>query len=186
MATQFPSIDPKLRRFIEKQHVFFTGTAAPDGRVNVSPKGMDSLRVVGPNRIIWRNLTVSGNETAVHLDAIPRMTLMWCAFAGPPMILRVFGQARAVHRLDPDWSGLDGHFATDPAARQIFDLDVELVQTSCGYAVPEMDYRADRQILTDWAARKGEDGLRAYWAERNTESIDGKPTRIVERNLGEN
>lgn len=184
MATHYDSISPALAKFIAKQPVFFTGTAARDGRVNVSPKGQDSLRVLGPNRILWRNLTGSGNETAGHLDDIPRMTLMWCAFQGPPMIVRAYGTARAVHRLDPDWSELDAHFTPDPAARQVFDLAVEAVIKSCGYAVPLMSYEADRDVLADWSAKQGEDGLRAYWAEQNTETIDGRPTRIVERNLG--
>lgn len=184
MATQFDSIEPALRKFIERQPVFFTGTAARDGRVNVSPKGMDSLRVLGPNRIIWRNLTGSGNETAAHLEDTSRMTLMWCAFDDPPMILRAYGTARAVHRLDPDWTDLDGQFAPDAGARQIFVLDVDMVQKSCGWAVPRMDLVAEREVLSDWARNKGETALRTHWAEKNATSIDGKPTRIVERTLG--
>lgn len=183
MGTRYDSLEDAHRRFIGKQHVFFTGTADADGRVNVSPKGMDSLRVLGPNRILWRNLTGSGNETAAHLDASPRMTLMWCAFDGPPMILRAYGTARAVHRLDADWSDLDTQFTPDPAARQIFDMTVDLVQKSCGYAVPRMDFVEDRRVLADWAENKGPDGIRAYWAERNALTIDGKPTHIAARNL---
>ena len=184
MGTRYNALEPAHQRFIEKQHIFFTGTADASGRVNVSPKGMGLLRLLGANRIVWRNLTGSGNETAAHLDAIPRMTLMWCAFDGPPMILRAYGQARAIHRLDPDWDHFDSHFEPDPAARQIFDLSIDLVQKSCGYAVPRMDFVEDRHVLTDWAANKGEDGLRAYWAERNAETIDGKPTHIARLNLG--
>ena len=184
MATVYDSIEPPFQRFIEKQHVFFTGTAARDGRVNVSPKGMDSLRVLSPNRIIWRNLTGSGNETAAHLDDTPRMTLMWCAFEGPPMIFRAYGTARAIHRLDLDWAEIDAHFTPDPAARQIFDLSVEMAMKSCGYGVPEMTYGGDRDTLVKWAEARGEEGLHAYWAEKNATTIDGAPTHIVERNLG--
>ncbi len=184
MGTQYDTIEAPLQKFIERQHIFFTGTAGPEGRVNVSPKGMDSLRILGPNRILWRNMTGSGNETAAHLDANPRMTLMWCAFDGPPMIVRAYGTARAIHRLDADWEVLDAHFSPEPAARQLFDMTVEMMQKSCGYAVPLMDFSADRDTLTKWAEKKGEAGLHAYWSERNSKTIDGQPTHIVERNLG--
>ena len=185
MGTQYDRIEPAHQRFIEEQPVFFSGSAAREGRINVSPKGMDSLRVLGPNRIIWRNLTGSGNETAAHLDDSPRMTLMWCAFSGPPMILRTYGHARAVHRNDADWPELDGLFAPNMAARQVFDLSVELVQKSCGYAVPEMTYVQDRDTLTHWAEQKGEKGVHAYWAERNATTLDGVPTDIAKRNLSD-
>lgn len=185
MGTRYDRIEPPLQKFIEAQHIFFTGTAGPDGRVNVSPKGMDSLRILGPNRIVWRNFTGSGNETAAHLDASPRMTLMWCAFAGPPMILRAYGTARAIHRLDPDWAELDAYFTPHFSARQVFDLKIDLVQKSCGYGVPELDYRRDRPTLSDWAERKGEDGIHACWEEENSTSLDGQPTGIARRNLGE-
>ena len=183
MGTRYDRIEPPLQKFIEKQPIFFSGSAAREGRINVSPKGMDSLRVLDPNRIIWRNLTGSGNETAAHLDDSPRMTLMWCAFSGPPMILRTYGIARGVHRNDPDWDELNSHFEPNIAARQIFDLSVDLVQKSCGYAVPEMDYVQDRDTLTKWAGAKGEDGVRDYWVNRNGETLDGVPTRISDRNL---
>ncbi|NNF91799.1 MAG: pyridoxamine 5'-phosphate oxidase family protein [Boseongicola sp.] len=184
MGTRYAAFELAHRRFIETQHIFFTGTAAHDGRVNVSPKGMGQLRVLGPNRILWRNLTGSGNESAAHVAETGRMTLMWCAFEGPPMILRAYGTARAIHRLDADWADLDSHFDPDPAARQIFDLTVDLVQKSCGYGVPEVTYRQDRPVLTEWAANKGEDGIRAYWANRNARTIDDKPTDIVRLNIG--
>ena len=183
MGTQYDDLSEPLTRFIEKQHIFFSGSAAREGKINVSPKGMDSLRVLSSNRIIWRNFTGSGNETATHLADSPRMTLMWCAFEGPPTILRVYGAARAVHRNDPDWAELDGHFAPNPAARQVFDLSIEMVQKSCGYAVPEMDFKQDRTVLVDWAEKKGEDGIRDYWATRNTRTLDGVPTHIAEKNL---
>lgn len=183
MGTQYDDISPKLQKFIEAQPIFFSGSAAKEGRINVSPKGMDSLRVLSPNRIIWRNFTGSGNETAAHLADSPRMTLLWCAFSGPPMILRAYGTARAVHRNDADWDALDGHFTPDPAARQVFDLHVDMVQKSCGFAVPEMEYKQDRDVLTNWALQKGEDGIRDYWANRNTTTLDGVPTEIAKKNL---
>ena len=185
MATPYDRIEPPIRRFIEAQPVFFTGTAARDGRVNVSPKGMDSLRIMGPNRILWRNLTGSGNETAAHLDNSPRMTLMWCAFEGAPMIVRAYGTARSIHRNDRDWNQMDAQFTPDPAARQLFELDIDLVQKSCGWAVPEMTLVGPRDTLANWAEAKGEQGLRDAWARDNATTIDGTPTYIVERNLAD-
>lgn len=176
MAKQFPALDADHIAFIADQHIFFVGTAAPDGHVNLSPKGRDSLRVIGPNRILWRNLTGSGNETAGHLRLANRITLMWCSFTTRPLILRAFGTARVTHRGEPGWDDLNAHFPHDPGARQVFDVTVELVQTSCGYAVPFMDFCEDRDTLKTWAEKKGEDAMPAYWAEKNTVTIDGFPT----------
>lgn len=178
MAKQFDRIEDDHRRFIEEQHIFFTGTAAPEGRVNVSPKGMDALRVLGPNRIIWRNITGSGNETAGHLLESPRMTLMWCSFTTRPLILRAYGTARTVQQGDADWDGMNGHFPAHRGARQVFEMAVEMVQTSCGYAVPFMEFRSDRDTLDKWTAGKSDDDLRAYWLEKNATTLDGKPTGI--------
>jgi hypothetical protein len=178
MAQRFTELKDSLREFMEKQRIFFVSTAAPDGRINVSPKGMDSLRVLGPNRIVWLNVTGSGNETAAHLLELPRMTLMFCAFEGSALILRVYGTARTLHRGDSGWDELYGLFPPVPGARQIFDLQVEMAQTSCGTAVPFFDYRADRDELNQWAAKKGEAGLRDYWRDRNGLSLDGRETGI--------
>jgi hypothetical protein len=181
MASQHPEISDKLRDFISRQHVYFVATATADSRVNLSPKGIDSLRVLGPNRVVWLNLTGSGNESAAHVLADGRMTVMFCAFAGPPMILRLYGRARVVHRNDADWAELLAHFPEQRGVRQLFDLDVDLVQTSCGFGVPLMEFSADRTQLTDWADRKDDDGIRAYWEQKNQRSIDGLPTEILER-----
>lgn len=179
MATQFDSLTDPIARFIEAQHIFFCGTAGPDGRVNISPKGMDSLRVLGPNRIIWRNLTGSGNETAGHLAQINRMTLMWCGFEAKPMILRAYGTAETLHPRDADFDVLNAKFPTSFGARQIYDMRVEMVQTSCGYAVPFMDYSGERDVLKNWAEGKGADGISEYWETRNQTTIDGAPTHIL-------
>jgi len=179
MADQHPSIDDRLQRFIEAQHMFFTGTAAAEGRVNVSPKGMDSLRVLGPNRIIWRNVTGSGNETAGHLKQVNRMTLMWCSFTLKPMILRAYGTAKTIHPRDADWDTLNAHFAPFDGARQIYDMSVEMMQTSCGYAVPFYDHKADRDTLIKWTADRGSEGVKTYWKDRNQATIDGIPTGIL-------
>ena len=180
MATQYERIEDEHRAFIEAQHLFFTATAAPEGRVNVSPKGMDTLRVLGPDRIIWLNYTGSGNETAAHLLQSGRMTLMWCGFGKRPLILRAYGTARTIHPRDPQWATLIGHFDTDFAARQIFDLRVEMVQTSCGYGVPFYEYEGEREVLPKWAEARGPEYVNEYWIERNARSIDGYPTGIEE------
>ena len=176
MAKQFGEIEPPHRAFIETQHIFFVGTAAETGRVNVSPKGMDSLRVLGPNRIVWRNLTGSGNETAGHLARVNRMTLMWCGFEKRPTILRCYGSAAMVRHDDSDWVELDGLFAHSDGARQVYDMQVDLVQTSCGFGVPFMDYQGERDTLTKWTEDKGVTGIRASWTEKNARTIDGFPT----------
>ncbi len=181
MGQRFAELSERHVQFIEKQRIFFVGTATADSRVNVSPKGMDSLRVLGKSRVAWLNVTGSGNETAAHVQRLPRMTLMFAAFEGPPLILRLYGTAKVVHRGDPDWSALHSLFKPLPGARQIFDMTVELVQTSCGMAVPLYDRAGDRELLNDWARKKGEGGVRQYWQEKNTTSIDGIPTDIVAR-----
>lgn len=182
MGKQFDRLSLSHQAFIAGQHLFFVATAAATGRVNTSPKGMQSLRVLGPNRIIWRNSTGSGNETAGHLLSDPRMTLMWCSFDAQPMILRCYGTARAIHRDDAGWAAVNADFPPDPAARQIYEMQIGLVQTSCGFGVPRMAYEAERPDAADWAAGKGPEGIRAYWAERNRTTIDGFPTGI-EANL---
>ena len=181
MGRKFDALSEQHIRFIAGQKIFFVATATEDSRVNLSPKGMDALRVVDVGRVLWLNLTGSGNETSAHVQRDPRMTLMFCAFEDPPMILRVYGSARVVHRGDPDWADLLSLFNPLPGARQIFDLVVHLVQTSCGMGVPYFTYRGDREQLVDWAVKKGDEGVRDYWEQKNQVSIDGIPTRIVDR-----
>ncbi len=179
MGKRYSEIGEERREFIEQQKMFFVGTAAPEGRVNVSPKGMDSLRVMDDNRVVWLNLTGSGNETAAHMMENDRMTLMFCAFEGSPLILRLFGHAKVIHPRDSEWNELFPMFPPIPGARQIFDMQVDLVQTSCGMAVPLFDFNDQRDLLVQWAERKGEQGLPDFWENRNQESIDGRPTGIV-------
>jgi hypothetical protein len=182
MGQRFEEMSERHVKFIAQQKIFFVGTATHDSRVSVSPKGMDSLRVLGKRRVAWLNVTGSGNETAAHVQLNPRMTIMFCAFDGPPLILRLYGSARVVHRGDADWDELFALFKPLPGARQIFEVALDLVQTSCGMAVPTYDYTGDRELLSNWATRKGEDGLRQYWHEKNQISIDGIPSHIVEKN----
>jgi hypothetical protein len=179
MGQQFSEISERLRTFIEAQHVFFVGTAARDGRVNISPKGLDSLRVRSPTRVVWLNGTGSGNETAAHLLDHPRMTVMFCSMDAKPLI-RLYGTACAVHAGDADWDDLLGLFPPMQGARNIFVLDVDLVQTSCGFGVPLMEFQSDRQTMAQWAAKKGDDGIVAYQQEKNRVSLDGLPTGLPE------
>lgn len=182
MGKRYSELQPDQIAFIGEQHLFFIATAAPKSRVNLSPKGMPSLRILSPSRILWLNLTGSGNETAAHLPLDPRITLMWCSFTTRPLILRAYGTARAIHRGDPDWARLAPLLPDQPGARQIVDVAIDLVQSSCGFAVPFMDFRADRPVLHTWASDKGPQGLRSYWDDRNRRSIDDLPTGI-EANL---
>jgi hypothetical protein len=179
MAEQFDALNDDLIRWIEDQHVFFVASAARDGRVNVSPKGQDSLRVVDGRTLLWLNLTGSGNETAAHLLDRNRLTIMWCAFSGPPRILRVYGTADTIHPRDDAWSECTELLPAQLGARQYFKVHIDLVQTSCGYAVPLMDFVEDRRALSLWSEKRGQDGVEAYWAEKNQSSIDGLPTRIL-------
>lgn len=180
MAKLFDQLDPQLIDFINAQKMFFTGTAAQDGRVNVSPKGMDSLVVLSPKKVAWLNLTGSGNETAAHLKLVNRVTLMFCAFEGKPLILRIYGTARTIHQQDADWDEYYKVFPESKGARNIFIVDVDSVQTSCGFAVPLMGYQEDRQILTDWTDKKSKEELNQYWEQKNVSSIDGFPTGIFD------
>lgn len=180
MGKQFKGFEDSHIRFASEQHMFFVGTAGPEGRVNISPKGMDSLRILTPNRLIWLNVTGSGNETAGHLALANRMTVMWCSYTTRPVIMRAYGAARTVHPRDGDWAELAAQLPGLPGARQIYDMDVEMVQTSCGYAVPFMEFREDRPTLRKWAEDKGPDGLADYWETRNQTTLDGYPTGIIE------
>lgn len=179
MAQRYAEIPERLADFIQRQRMFFVATAAPDGRINVSPKGMDTLRVLAPDRVIWLNVTGSGNETAAHLLDSNRMTLMFCAFDGDPLILRLYGQARAVHPRDAQWVALTAHFPPIPGARQVNDMHVDLVQTSCGMGVPLYEFKGERDQLRRWAEKKGATGIAEYWEQKNQTSIDGKPTKIL-------
>ncbi|MCX7559403.1 pyridoxamine 5'-phosphate oxidase family protein [Sulfitobacter sp. F26204] len=180
MAKQFDQITEDHRRFIDAQHIFFCGTAADQGRVNISPKGMDCLRILGPNRIIWRNLSGSGNETAGHLLHKNRITLMWCSFEARPMIMRAYGKAKTLHPRDAGFATLNARFEQDVGARQIFDITVDLLQTSCGYAVPFYNHIGPRDTLKRQAKTHGADGVAQRWARDNQTTIDGLPTDILD------
>jgi hypothetical protein len=177
-------IDEKVRAFIEAQPMFFVATAplAATGHVNVSPKGLDSIRVLGPRRLAYLDYVGSGSETIAHLRENGRIVLMWCAFAGPPRILRIHGSGRALEPGDAAFSALHERFDPVPASRAIICIDVERVSESCGFGVPLMTYEGQRTQLGAWAARKGEAGLAEYQRNKNRVSVDGLPAlRWVER-----
>lgn len=180
MARFYPELDDSHRKFIAAQHVFFTATAPLHGRINLSPKGMDSLRILSPRQVAYLDLTGSGNETAAHLRENGRFTLMFCSFAADPLILRLYGQGKSVRRQDAAWAGLRPRFPELPGERQIILMDIESVQTSCGYAVPIMSHAGERDTLTRWAEKKGPTGLLDYWREKNQTSIDGLNTGLLE------
>lgn len=136
--------------------------------------------MLGPNEIVWLNLTGSGNETAAHVSSCNRITLMWCALAGPPLILRAYGTAEVVHPRDERWEHYSALIPPPLGARQYVRVDVDLVLTSCGYGVPLYEHEGPRRALTLWAEKKGADGIERYWREKNTVSLDGLPTGIVD------
>lgn len=184
MAVFYDSIEPKLVEFIERQHLFFVGTAAADGRVNVSPKGLDSFRVLGPNRVAWLNGTGSGNETAAHIRQVPRMTVMFCSFERKPWILRLYGTPSMVQHGDPDWDEFLALFPPMLGARQVFVLDVDQAMTACGYGVPLYDFAGDRETMHQWSQKKGPEGLVKYQHQKNTVSIDGFDAGLQTAPLG--
>jgi hypothetical protein len=176
MATVHPGITPDLAEWITAQPVFFVATAplSSEDHINVSPRGLDTFRILGPGEAAYLDLTGSGNESAAHVAENRRITLMFCAFSGPPRILRLYGRGEVVLPGDPGWRSLRAQFpAVMPGERQIMRIEVTRVQTSCGFGVPLFEYVGQRDTLTQWALRKGPQGLKEYWATRNASSIDG-------------
>ena len=180
MGTQFIELSSSHIEFISQQKLFFVATAAKGGRVNISPKGCDSFRVINSNQAVWLNLTGSGNETAAHVLKSSRMTIMFCAFEGSPQILRLYGSAKPIHSADNQWSDYIGLFPEYIGTRQLFLLNIELVQSSCGMSIPLFSYIRDRDNLSNWAEKKGRDGIAKYWKEKNQKSLDGYDTKILE------
>ena len=181
MGKVVEEITDELRAFIQAQPMFFVGSAPlqADGHVNLSPKGLDSLRVMGPHRVAYLDLTGSGNETSAHLAQNGRITLMFCAFDGPPRILRLYGRGATVLPGDGEWDALRPLFPDHPGVRQIITVDVHRVQTSCGFAVPRMELVGDRDTLHRWARNKGEAALVDYRRQKNAHSIDGLPAPLA-------
>ena len=185
MAKRFEKLTDRHVEFIGKQSIFFVGTAGKEGFVNVSPKGMDSFRIIDASTVIWLNLTGSGNESATHVSENGRMTVMFCSFDKQPLIMRLYGQAKVIHPRDDAWSSLAKLFPGYTGARQIFELSLELVQASCGYAVPYMALKGERPTLTKWADNHGQAGIERYWKEQNSTSLNGQNTGILNRRIGD-
>lgn len=180
MSDFFEALEPRHVAMIEQQPLFFVATAAADGRINLSPKGYDAFRVLGPGRVAYLDLGGSGNETHAHLVApqvdAGRITIMFCNFQQPALILRIYGKGRPVLPQDDEWEGLAGHFTLLPGTRQIFVIEVESVQTSCGWGVPFMSFEAERDTLRKYHGNSDPAEWEAKAAAR-TSSIDGLPTR---------
>lgn len=177
MGKTFDAIDDDLADWIGRQRVFFVATAplAADGLVNCSPRGMDTLRLLGPRAVAWLDLTGSGIETIAHLRENGRIVLMLCAFEGPPRIVRLHGTGETLTPDHPDWDALRGRFPDLPGARAIVRVALTRISDSCGFAVPRYDFVGERDTLVRYAQQKGDDALRAYRAERNARSLDGLP-----------
>lgn len=176
----FDRISDELAAFIAAQPLFFVASAPREGgHVNLSPKGMDTLRVVDPVTVAYLDLTGSGNETSAHVAENGRLTIMLCSFDATARILRLYGRGRVVLPGEAGFDALRPRFATIPGERQIVVLDVERVQTSCGYAVPRMDNPRQRDTLVRWAEGKGDEGLAEYRQKKNLQSIDGLPTPLA-------
>jgi len=180
MAKFYSEITSSLQDFIQEQKIFFTATAPRQGRINVSPKGIDTFRCIDSKTVAYLDLTGSGNETAAHLTENGRMTIMFCSFSEKPMILRLYGQGRVIHSRDKEWERFYSLFDSLPGERQIIVLAVDSVQTSCGYGVPMYDLKEERKTLLDWATNKGEQGIKEYWQAKNQKTIDGLPTKLLE------
>jgi hypothetical protein len=181
MAKVFDRITPELQQFITQQHIYFVATAplSPTGHVNLSPKGLDSFRILSPNRVAYLDLTGSGNETSAHLQENGRITFMFCAFQGAPSILRLYGTGQTVLPHHPEWHSLLAQFPPMAGIRQIITADLDRIQTSCGTGVPLFESQGQRSQLITWAEKKGEAGIAAYQQEKNQMSIDGLVSAIA-------
>jgi len=176
MAKFFEALDDKLIAFIQAQPMFFIASAAADGRVNLSPKGLDTFKALSPLMCAYLDITGSGNETAAHSKAGGRATIMFCSFTRNPLVLRLYGRTRVGRRGGALWNELIGHFDPVPGARQVIALDIESVQTACGFGVPLMSLDKARTTLSDHWTAKGEKETQDYQNRKNRVSIDGLPT----------
>jgi hypothetical protein len=181
MAKFYESINPELQAFIEKQHIFFVASAplSAEGHVNLSPKGLDAFRVLSPNRVAYIDIISSGNETSAHTLENGRITFMFCSYEGNPLILRLFGRGKAVLPGHPEWASLAALYTVFPSTRQIITADISLVQTACGFGVPEYTYNGERDEHFKWAEKKGPEGLERYKQEHSMVSLDGLPTDLA-------
>ncbi len=180
MGKLHDSITPAHKEFIERQHLFFVSTAplSSDGRINLSPKGLDSFKVLSENKVAYMDLISSGNETSAHTLENGRITIMFCSFEGSPNILRLYGKGFTVLPDTEEWKLYFPHFKIYQSTRQIIVANIDLVQTSCGFGVPLFNYVGERDIHFNWAEKKGKDGLLDYIQDKNLKSLDGLPTSL--------
>ncbi len=176
MADFFNTLNGSWADFINAQKVFFTATAPVDGRINLSPKGMDTFRCLDESTVGYLDLTGSGIETASHLNENGRMTIMFCSFDERPAILRLYGRGSVIRPGEPDWEIYSGRFPDLRGRRSIILMKIESAQKSCGYAVPLMDFREERKTLSKWSENRESHGFERYWEENNAISIDGAPS----------
>lgn len=177
MGAAFEKLDEPLIKFLRAQHIFFVATApsGEEGHVNLSPKGYDTFRIIDEETVAYLDLTGSGVETIAHLRQNGRITLMFCAFSGPPKIMRLYGRGEVLEPEDEGFAELSGLFPEQPGIRAVIRVRLERVSTSCGYAVPRFAYEEEREGLTKWIEKKGPEGIERYKREKNGESIDGLP-----------
>tara|TARA_B110000459_G_scaffold47908_1_gene53492 strand:- start:1209 stop:1784 length:576 start_codon:yes stop_codon:yes gene_type:complete len=181
MAKQFEALNSDLRDFIQRQNIFFVSSATVDSRVNISPREILALRIIDDHSVIYLDRTGSGNETAAHMLADGRLTIMFCSFSGPPQIMRLYGTGTSVGWENPEFEELISKYyggVTPLGTRQIIRLEFDLVQTSCGYGVPLFDYKGERAAIENWHDNKGPDGIQSYWEQKNLSSMDGLPTGL--------
>jgi hypothetical protein len=180
MAKFYSDINPSLQNFIKEQKIFFTATAPRSGRINLSPKGIDTFRYLDNKTVAYLDLTGSGNETSAHLNEDSRMTIMFCSFSDKPLILRLYGRGKVIRPRDEEWTTFYSFFRPMLGERQIIVLEVNSVQTSCGYGVPIYEFKEERKTILEWATKKGDRGIYEYWQAKNLKSIDGLPTKLLE------
>ena len=180
MSQWFKGITPEMTRLIADQKVFFVATAPGEGRINLSPKGMDTFRVLNEHRVIYLDITGSGNETAAHLLENGRITIMFCSFDKTARIIRIYGHGRTIHPRDPEWHEYLARFPAQLGVRQIMEIEVESAMTSCGYGVPSMENLAERDTLRKYWEKRDEQTLDAYQHKENQRSIDGLPTGLFD------
>lgn len=180
MAKFYSQLTQELQDFIKEQKIFFTATAPREGRINLSPKGMDTFCCLDEQTVAYLDLTGSGNETAAHLLENERITVMFCSFSDRALILRLYGKGRSIKPRDTEWKSLSSFFSILPGTRQIIVIKIESVQTSCGLSVPFYDFKEERTKLVSWAQEKGEEKVQEYWQLKNQKSIDGLPTKLLE------
>jgi hypothetical protein len=180
MGKFYNNITEAHAAFIRDQHIFFVATAplSAEGKINVSPKGLDCFRVLGENEVGYMDLISSGNETSAHTLENGRITFMFCSFEGDPRIMRLYGKGRAVLPGSEEWGHYAPYFTIFPSTRQIIIAKIDLVQTSCGFGVPLYSYEGERDLHFDWAEKKGADGLKEYMEKNNLKSLDGLPTDL--------